>query len=258
MRIRLLIVVQDSVDQPVLHGLFGTHEGLVHGRLHHRGSDRVDAYSRRCQLYGQVAHHRVHAKHGGPNGLISAMSVRWTTGRSTAEDAIDLVEKKLGRSKTRCRTAWTPVFGGDFSDIQHLIDAISEDDLMGKLPEETRERIVHAHGTEWTAIKRLIAENPGDSELVTGSTITTAEIRYAVRNEHVKHLADVVFRRTELGTGSHPRSAALNHCARILGAELNWSEEQYQHELDDVAARYPLSNISRPVTPTYSPKVSHG
>ncbi len=199
-----------------------------------------------------------HAKHGGPNGLISAMSVRWTTGRSTAEDAIDLVEQKLGRTKTRCRTAWTPVLGGDFNEIQHLIDAIAQDDLMGKLPEETRERIVHAYGTEWTAIKRLVGENPEDSRLIPGSTVTAAEVRHAVRNEHVKHLADVVFRRTGLGTGSHPGDAALKECAEILGAELNWSEEHYLHELDDVAARFPLSNISRPGIPSYSPKVQHG
>ena len=89
-----------------------------------------------------------HAKHGGPNGLISAMSVRWTTGRSTAEDAINLVEQKLGRTKTRCQTAWTPLLGGDFQDIQHLVDAISQDEIMGQLPKETQKRIVHAYGTE--------------------------------------------------------------------------------------------------------------
>jgi glycerol-3-phosphate dehydrogenase len=48
-----------------------------------------------------------------------------------------------------------------------------------------------------------------------------------------------VFRRTDLGTGSHPGKKVIDECTEILAQKLGWSSERKQSEIDEVNARYP-------------------
>ncbi|MCH7755205.1 glycerol-3-phosphate dehydrogenase/oxidase, partial [candidate division KSB1 bacterium] len=58
-----------------------------------------------------------------------------------------------------------------------------------------------------------------------------AEVIYAVREEMAIKLADVVRRRTELGTAGCPEDAALQTCADLVGHELGWDKERKKIEI---------------------------
>jgi glycerol-3-phosphate dehydrogenase len=52
-------------------------------------------------------------------------------------------------------------------------------------------------------------------------------------------LGDVVFRRTDLGTGAHPGAAALRICAHVMARELGWDEPRMRQELKEVETAFP-------------------
>jgi glycerol-3-phosphate dehydrogenase len=67
-----------------------------------------------------------HARGGAP-GLLSVLGVKFTTARAVAQQAVDLVFRRLGRSSPPCRTAETPL------DHAHL--------STGTLAERTRRAV---------------------------------------------------------------------------------------------------------------------
>ncbi|MBZ0268595.1 FAD-dependent oxidoreductase, partial [bacterium] len=61
-----------------------------------------------------------HARVDAVDGLVTLIGVRLTMGRLEAERAVDVALRKLGRSGPRCRTAETPLHGGDTDDVEAL------------------------------------------------------------------------------------------------------------------------------------------
>ena len=183
-----------------------------------------------------------HGATGGPAGLFSAISVRWTMGRATAEDAVNLAEQRVRGSRSACRTAWSPVNGGDIDSMEQLASELSADPVIGRLPPATQQHLAVSYGGNWPALKRLIEAAPELAETLPDSPVPVAEIVFAIRFEGARRLTDVVLRRTDLGSGSCPSDACIEQCARIMRAEMDWSVETERLEIDNLRACYPLSN----------------
>ena len=66
---------------------------------------------------------------------------------------------------------------------------------------------------------------------------SAAEIRYLIRHEHARTLADVAQRRTSLAITGALSSAAVTGIAAILANELGWSREQTAAAERDFRAR---------------------
>ena len=72
-----------------------------------------------------------------------------------------------------------------------------------------------------------------------------AEVLHAVRDEMAVHLSDVVFRRTDMGTGPDTDKTGTGVCARPMADELGWDQEAIDSEIESVgktfhtAASYP-------------------
>ncbi len=60
------------------------------------------------------------ARTDGVQGLVSAISNRYTVARGVAEHAVDLVYQKLGREVRRCRTEITRIHGGGFLPLRRF------------------------------------------------------------------------------------------------------------------------------------------
>jgi glycerol-3-phosphate dehydrogenase len=89
---------------------------------------------------------------------------------------------------------------------------------------------------------------------VDASPVLKAEVVHAVREEMAQTLADVVLRRTDLGTGDYPGDRALAACAEIMARELEWSQERTEREQDEMRRHYRgVPAVSRQPTPTSSP-----
>ena len=83
------------------------------------------------------------------------------------------------------------------------------------------------------ALPKFLASMPGDEYAAVGATpYWWAELRWALREEAVRHLDDLLLRRTRLGLVSGNGAAA--HMARIRVLcmdELAWDEARWQQEL---------------------------
>ena len=95
------------------------------------------------------------------------------------------------------------------------------------------------YGDRCAAIIRLMAEHTEwRMPLVPGQPTVGAEAIYVIREEMACTLADVVIRRTELGSAGHPGEAMLAAMARIAGDELQWDAMRVEREIRTVNAFY--------------------
>ncbi|MEZ4659950.1 MAG: glycerol-3-phosphate dehydrogenase C-terminal domain-containing protein [Caldilineaceae bacterium] len=179
-----------------------------------------------------------HAKEHGIEGLISLIGVRFTTARGMAEKAVDMVHGKLGKTISRVMTEYTPVCGGDFEIFDDLVRAAATE-LPSTVSARVATSLAHNHGSHYRDILNYAAEDPTLVQCVNGATVLKAEVVHAVRHEMAEKLSDIVFRRTDLGTGSHPGAEALEVCASLMAAEKGWSRERTVRELAEVEAAFP-------------------
>jgi glycerol-3-phosphate dehydrogenase len=174
-----------------------------------------------------------HTKEHNVEGLVSVRGVKYSTARDVAEKVVDLAGRKLGKNSITCRTANTPVDGGDTDFFQAFIAGQLEP--PASVSPEIFEHLIRTYGSEYPRILKYCDD---DRELgvpvTTGSPVTRAEVLHGVRHEMAQTLADVVFRRTELGTAGYPGDACLRICAGIMAAELRWNQEKTRHEIEEV------------------------
>jgi glycerol-3-phosphate dehydrogenase len=85
-----------------------------------------------------------------------------------------------------------------------------------------------------TAAGRLLQETPGEERtLIDTSPYTWAELRWAARHEQVRHLDDLLLRRTRLGLVLPDGAAAvLPRLRAICQEELGWDDARWQQEQD--------------------------
>ena len=172
-----------------------------------------------------------HGRHGGAEGVVSALGAKYTTARRVAELATTVVCDKLGSLDGRCRTHDTPLVGGDVADVAALTREVGAR-RGDRLETATIESLVHHYGTEVNDVLGCAAEDPSAlCRLSPDRETIEAEVVFAVEHEMSRQLADVVFRRTGLGTLGHPGEPCLERCAAIMGTRLAWSEEHRAEQL---------------------------
>jgi len=178
-----------------------------------------------------------HTEADDVEGLVSVRGVKYSTARDVAEKVVDLVGSKLGKNLTPCRTANTPVDGGDMQFFQAFMARQLEP--PASVSPEIVEHLIRTYGSEYPRILEYCNDDPELGLPVTcGSQVMRAEVLHGVRHEMAQTLADVVFRRTELGTGGYPGDACLRTCAEIMAAELGWNQEKTRHEIEKVRSTF--------------------
>ena len=185
-----------------------------------------------------------HRAERGLDGLLTLIGVRYTTGPVEAVEAVDLVATRLGRKTPPSCIEHEPVHGGRVEDFEGLVRELAADAPRG-LDGPTIRSLAHDHGSEAKAVWRLAAERPALGRRLPESTVLGAEIVQAARSEMAQSLADVVFRRTELGTLGHPGDAALETAARIMADCMGWDCRRREEQMDQVRARLRLAATGR-------------
>ena len=188
-----------------------------------------------------------HKKEHDIEGLLTSIGVRATVARGVAEKVVSEVSRHLGKVFLPSRTDRLPVFGGDITDIDALAEqALSE--YGNLLPGKSILTLVRHHGSRYRDVAELAAGKEQLAGTVGGSTVTKAEIVYSIREEMAVKLADIVMRRTSLGTGSKPNSKTLCECADLAARELDWSPERVEQELEEVyayCARFKMTELEQ-------------
>jgi glycerol-3-phosphate dehydrogenase len=181
------------------------------------------------------------AKSDGVEGLITAISNRYTVARGVAERAVNLSFRKLDRAPSPCRTAFLPIHGGDISGFDALVSEVASA-LAAKGDRRAADRLARNYGSAYGDVLRLTRDDPGLATPIRGTEVMRAEVIHAVRTEMVHHLSDCVFRRTDLGTAGHPGDAALEECAGLVAGELGWGAEQREAEVEEVRRRFRIGD----------------
>ena len=174
------------------------------------------------------------------DGLVSVQGVKYTAARVVAEQVVDLILTKLGVPRTPCRTATTPIFGGDGGADSGAPTVDKPDEMQGNSSEMVLQHLARNYGTEYSRILGYAVERPELARTVAGSKeVLRAELVHGIREEMAQSLGDLVFRRTDLGTTGYPGRDSLEDCADIAAAELGWDGSRISRELEAVERSYP-------------------
>jgi glycerol-3-phosphate dehydrogenase len=187
--------------------------------------------------YGKRSRVVDHKQSHGVDGLITQIGVRLTTARGVAERVVDLVYRKLDRPSPRCTTAERSVHGGATGPFEAFVASLAKGELKDQ-PEIVVRSLAHNYGSEVGPVLAHSRAHPRGWERLGGSHVLGGEVLHAVREEMAVRLADVVFRRTDLGTADIPRPEALRAAAELMGGELDWGEKRIANELAEVTAAY--------------------
>ena len=206
-------------------------------RLVHRGLlPATDATGRRLLKESVVRDHRA----DGVPGLLSVLGVRYTTARGTAQHATDTVFAILGRTAPRCVTTERPLVGGDIPDFERFLARATTDD-SGGVEADTCRRLALSYGTGYhDVLQPMVDDTALARPLSDDCPVTRGEVVHAVRHEMAVTLSDAVLRRTETGSAGHPGRIALDTAARVMGAELGWTDDQREREVRATEGTYLL------------------
>lgn len=188
--------------------------------------------------YGKRSRVIDHAKDHGVEGLVTVIGVRYTTSRGVAANVVDLVCEKLRRKVPGSATAVTPIYGGAIEGFDEFRRRTTEQ-RPPALSVGVMHALLHNHGSHYQEVLKYLDEDSTLAETVGAPTVIKAEVVHAVREEMAQKLADVVFRRTDLGTAGNPGDSALRTCAALMAVELKWDETRVRKELDEVRKVFP-------------------
>jgi glycerol-3-phosphate dehydrogenase len=145
---------------------------------------------------------------------------------------------EIGGGRRRARTAAHVLPHADIADVEgRLVETLRE--IGVSLDRDQIEHLGSWYGTEASDVVRFAFERGLMRRLADGEAVLAGEIAYAVEHAQAVRLADVVLRRTPLGSAGHPGDAALSAAADVMGERLGWTPEQRAAEIQDVLQRYP-------------------
>jgi glycerol-3-phosphate dehydrogenase len=167
----------------------------------------------------------------GIAGLVTVIGIRYTTARGDSSRALDLLLQQMPGAPGRPATERVPLAGGDIADFETFRSSARRA-VPDRISPATVEAWVRNHGTAFRALAALV-ESPEQAERLGDSDTVVAEVTHAVREEMALRLEDVILRRTNLGSGSHPGAAAVARAADGMGTLLGWSESRRREEIAD-------------------------
>jgi glycerol-3-phosphate dehydrogenase len=132
--------------------------------------------------------------------VLTVVGGKLTTYRAMAEEAVDAVVARLGHGDRRAVTARLPLVGAAPRLVLQRVAAPA--------------RLVARYGTEAPAVAAL-----GEDPLVAGRPETVGELRFAVRAEGARTVADLLDRRTRIGLVPADRERAVPVAERVLAEE---------------------------------------
>lgn len=185
-----------------------------------------------------------HAAERGPDGLVTLIGVRYTTGPSDAIDVVDLLARKLGNGHIRSALEAEPVHGGNVANMADLVATIMRE---GPCPGDRAVATALAcnFGSAWRPLLAIVRDRPQAARRLAGSTTVGAEIVNAIENEMAVTLADIIFRRTDLCTAGPPPPESVAEAASIAAETAGWSPGRRAAELAFVNARLAMARSGR-------------
>ncbi|MEM9773151.1 MAG: glycerol-3-phosphate dehydrogenase/oxidase, partial [Chloroflexota bacterium] len=193
----------------------------------HKGFHHVKSVSAKSKRNTKALRKGVVYDHGlndSIEGLVTIVSVKFTTARSVAERTIDLVCQKLGVTRP-CETHFRPIYGGDVENFDDFMTNSLSD--LGSLIEK---ELLYNYGTAYRELLKCAPQL--EAGTLNRSDIFRAQIKYSLENEMAVTLSDVLLRRTDIGSGEPPSAEIVHECATIMQRELGWTDGEKVSEIE--------------------------
>ena len=163
-------------------------------------------------------HKVVDEEASGNPGLVSIMGAKITGYRAIAEDATDVLCRRLGVT-SRASTAEEPLPGG-----------------RGAAPASPWPHLYDLYGCRATEVATLASQHPRLARPLSSQYPDIgAQVVFAARHEYCVTLADFLRRRSLLGATADQGWDAVNAAADILADELGWTAARRQREIEAYA-----------------------
>lgn len=191
---------------------------------------RALAYSKSRRPEDVSRSHKLvdHEREDGIGGFVSVLGGKITAYRAVAEQAMDLVCRKLG-VKAPCTTAEVPLPGAPVVPQQSLEKAASE---RGIAP-ETVSHLASLYGSRFSRVLDLLNNNPkGAQRLCTHSQDVLAQVQYAVEQEGALTVEDFLLRRSAVGLEPSQGLETVDSVAGEMGRLLGWNNDELQRQVD--------------------------
>lgn len=184
-----------------------------------------------------------HRHADGIAGLVTSISVRYTVARIDGVHAIHCAARQLIAHPSRdprlrhLTSESMPLPGGAIEDFDALASEVQRT-RPAWLSSVSAATLLANFGTHLPRVLALAEADRSLRTYVVGTDVTFAEIAHALRDECAQTMSDIVFRRTELGTGGHPGEAALADVAAFMQSKLNWTPDRTRAERRSVDAQF--------------------
>jgi glycerol-3-phosphate dehydrogenase len=176
---------------------------------------------------------------GGPEGFITIAGGKLTTYRAMAEDLVNRVlqqeARRLGGARPPCRTATTPLPGGELDRFERYREAMTAALEEGwDTSRQTAHHLLDTYGTEYL---KVLAYARRDPELLRPLApevpVLAVEAVYAVEEEMALTLEDFMARRMDLMLfeSQHGLEAA-GRAAVLMGQALGWGRRQRHEQVE--------------------------
>lgn len=175
----------------------------------------------------------------GIDNLFSIIGGKLTTYRSLAQEAVDLVYKKLREPAPESQTAEKPLWGGGMKDMQrYLRDNNRSHAQKSGLAEEQVAYLISIYGSQFRRVLQLAAEGPELKERICkNNPDIKAQIIFSIENELPRTLADIFLRRTGIGTSACRGLDCAEVGAEVMGKYWRWNRKRIKEEVEDYRRR---------------------
>jgi glycerol-3-phosphate dehydrogenase len=159
--------------------------------------------------------------------VLSLVGGKWTTFRALGEALANRAMKELGWAR-RTSTKGLRIGGGKgYPQTPRRRRAW----LAEHLSDDARGRILfERYGTGAIEVHRYL--NEGADAALIGDTLSTRELSWMVEREQVRHVEDVVLRRTSLAFTGDATPEVVTKIAQALAPLLGWDSVRTEQEID--------------------------
>jgi glycerol-3-phosphate dehydrogenase len=168
---------------------------------------------------------RTHAVLQSPSGLVTIVGGKLTTYRRMAQDTVDVLDRRDGRSP-RHLTQHMLLHGS--VGWQEARTALQQQGSTAGLSVETLKHLDQSYGTEMKQLLQLVADDATLAQpLIADLPYIRAEVIYACREEMAMTPADMLARRTSITLEDRRRGLGIvDAVATLMAKELNWTANQ--------------------------------
>jgi len=178
-----------------------------------------------------------HRDSDGIDNLVTLIGLRYTMARAEGEKALEILRRRLGWADRRQPSDRTRLRTADFESFDSLCRELEE---AGRelLEPKVLVALAHNHGSDARRLLERMREDPPSAAVFDNTTVTAAEVRWVCEHEAVETLADVVLRRTDIGTGEYPGAETIAAVADIVGAYKGWNGARREREIVALERRF--------------------